>query len=47
MAFPILITIDLDLTWLNIVLNMVVDSKPVKNLTSYSRVSCSNLKKFQ
>lgn len=40
-----LITIVLDLTWLNIVLNVVVNSKLVKYLTSYSQASCSNLKK--
>ena len=39
-----LITIALDLAWLNIIFDMVMDSKPVKNLTLYSQVSCSNLK---
>ena len=34
--FQYLITIALDLTWLDIVLNVVVDSKPVQNMTSYT-----------
>ena len=45
-SFRYLRTTAFDLTWLNIVPSVVVDPKPVKNLT-YSRVSCSNLKKIQ
>ena len=41
------VTIALDLTLLNIVVNVVVDSKSVKYLTSHYKVNCSNLIYYQ